>query len=114
MARAISIIKGALNDKIATIIEFPEKIEKAIKATEENSRSKAYISNLGAYARISKVEIFKEGSVLVIRDRLTIPLRDRIKTMRSFEPFWITSKDGKKLVKPDLKNTCDSQEWFNN
>ena len=55
---------------------------------------------MGAYARISKVEIFKEGSVLVIRDRLTIPLADRIKTIRSFETFWITSKDGKKLVKP--------------
>ena len=23
--------------------------------------------------------------------------------MRSFEPFWITSKDGNKLVKPDLE-----------
>ena len=81
LARAISIIKGALNEEIATIIEFPEKIEKAIKATEENSRSKAYISNLGAYARISKVEIFKEGSVLVIRDRISIRIRDRIKTI---------------------------------
>ena len=45
VARVTSIIKGALNNQIATIIEFPEKIAKAIKATEENSRSKAYISN---------------------------------------------------------------------
>ena len=35
VARAISIIKGALKDKTATIIEFPEKIEKAIKAIEK-------------------------------------------------------------------------------
>ena len=54
------------------------------------------------YAKISKVETFKEGSVLVIRDRITIPLSDRIKIMRSFMAFWITSTDGDKLVRPIL------------
>ena len=66
VARVISIIKGALNNQIATIIEFPEKIAQAIKVIENNSRSQAFISNLGAYAKISKVEIFKEGTMVVM------------------------------------------------
>ena len=100
--RVLEVVKGALNGEVATIIEFPEKIDKAIKTVEKNSRSEAYIKNLGIYAKISKVEIFREGSVLVIRDRITIPLRDRVKVMRSFMTFWITSTDGEKLVKPIL------------
>ena len=40
VARAIEIVKGALNEEVATIIEFTEKIEKAIKTIEKNSRSK--------------------------------------------------------------------------
>ena len=102
VSRTIEIVKGALNEEVATIIEFPEKIEKAVRTVEKNSRSNAYINNLGVYARISKVEIFKEGSVLVIRDRITIPLSDRIKIMRSFMTFWITSTDRDKLVRPSL------------
>merc|ERR1712082_600158 len=61
------------------------------------------LTNLGIYSKISKVEIFKEGSTLVIRDRLTIPLADRIKEMKSFISFWITSTHGDELVKPVLK-----------
>ena len=89
ISRAIDIIKGALNDEVATIIEFPEKIEKAVRTVEKNLRSNTYINNLGVYAKNSKVEIFKEGSVLVIRDKITIPLSDRIKIMRSFMTFWM-------------------------
>ena len=98
--RVTELIKGAINGDVGTIIEFPEKITKAIETVEKNSRSKAYLRNLGIYLKISKVEIFKEGSVLVIRDRVTIPLADRIKEMRSFEAFWVTSIHEDKLVKP--------------
>ena len=48
------------------------------------------------------MEIFKEDSVLVIRDRITIPLTDKIKIIQSFMTFWITSTDRDKLVRPSL------------
>merc|ERR1712239_101684 len=96
--RVKDFIKGALNGEIGTILEFPEKIKQAIETVEENSRSKAYLTNLGIYSKISKVEIFKEGSTLVIRDRLTIPLADRLKEMKNFISFWITSTHGDELV----------------
>jgi len=101
--RVTQLIKGAINGDVGTIIEFLERIAGAIEKVEENSRSKAYLKNLGNYAKVSHVEIFKEGSVLVIRDRVTIPLADRIKEMRSFKAFWVTSADKDKLVKPMLE-----------
>ena len=101
--RVTELIKGAINGDVGTIIEFPERITEAIEKVEKNSRSKAYLKNLGNYAKVSHVEIFKEGSVLVIRDRITIPLADRIKEMRSFKAFWVTSADEDKLVKPVLE-----------
>ena len=101
--RVNELIKGALNGQVGTIIEFPEKIEKAIETVEKNSRSEAYLKNLGMYSKISKVELFKEGSTLVIRDRLTIPLADRIKEIKSYKPFWVTSTNENKLVKPILE-----------
>merc|ERR1712105_492782 len=93
VTRVTNIIKGAINGSVATILEFPEKIKKAIKTVEKNSRSEAYISNLGIYAKISKVEVFKEKSILIIRDRITIPLTDRIKTKRRPLTFWVLSAD---------------------
>merc|ERR1712105_435907 len=93
VTRVTNIIKGAINGSVVTILEFPERIEKAIKTVEKNSRSSAYIKNLGIYAKISSVEIFKEKSILIIRDRITIPLTDRIKTMRRYMTFWVTSAD---------------------
>ena len=47
--RVSELIKGAINGEIGTILEFPEKIKQAIKMVEENSRSKAYLKNLGIY-----------------------------------------------------------------
>ena len=98
-----NLIKGALNGQIGTITQFPENIAKAVETIEKNSRSKAYLKNLGTYSKISKVEIFKENSVIVIRDRITIPLTDRIKEMRSFKAFWVTSANEEKLFKPILE-----------
>ena len=47
--RVTKLIKGAINGDVGTIIEFPEKIKKAIETVEKNSRSKAYLRNLGIY-----------------------------------------------------------------
>ena len=47
--RVTELIKGAINGDVGTIIEFPEKITKAIETVEKNSRSKAYLENLGIY-----------------------------------------------------------------
>ena len=47
--RVTELIKGAINGDVGTIIEFPEKIAKAIETVEKNSRSKAYLKNLGIY-----------------------------------------------------------------
>ena len=69
---------------------------------EENSRSKAYIKDLSCYVSISKVEIFKEDGILMIRDRITIPMTDRIKEIRNLKPMWTASMNGEKLVRPVL------------
>ena len=47
--RVTELIKGAINGDVGTIIKFPEKIAKAIETVEKNSRSKAYLKNLGIY-----------------------------------------------------------------
>ena len=100
--RMINLIKGALNGQIGTLVEHPEELTKAVKIVEDNNRSKAYVKNLGSYARISQVKIFREGSTLIIRDRIMIPLEDRIKMMQNYMPIWVTSSDSRQLVRPRL------------
>ena len=100
--RAIRVVKGAMNNQIGTILEHPEKVEKAVRTTEENGRSKAYIRNMKLYAKISEFEIFRENNILMIRDRIVIQLADRIKSIRNFMVIWDVSADGEKLVKPIL------------
>ena len=74
-----------------------------MKTVEENNRSKAYIKNLGIYSKISQMKIFRENSTLIIRERILIPLEDRIKVLQNYMAVWVTSADGRKLVKPILK-----------
>ena len=100
--RMTNLIKGALNGQIGTMVEHPEEILKAVKTVEENNRSKAYVKNLGSYARISQVKIFRESTTLIIRDRILIPLVDRIKVLQNYMPVWVTSSDARQLVKPIL------------
>ena len=100
--RVMNLIKGALNGQIGTMVEHLEEILKAVKTVEENNRSKAYMKNLGSYSRISQVKIFRESSTLIIRDRILIPLVDRIKVLQNYMPVWVTSSDASQLVKPIL------------
>ena len=60
--RAIYVVKGALNNQIGTILEHPEKVEKAVRKIEENRTSKAYIKNMQLCAKISKVLQGKQDS----------------------------------------------------
>ena len=39
----------------------------------------------------------------MVRDRITIPLADRVKEIRSFKAFWITSAGESELVKPIIE-----------
>ena len=77
-------------------------METEVRIIEGNSRTKAYITNMKLYAKISIVEVFRENKMIMIRDRLVIPLEDRIKTIRNFMPMWVVSATGEKLVRPIL------------